>query len=71
MSQMYIGELLQQEHNRPLFITTAVENSNVMLRWKWANHDLQQIMLADMLQSEAYADVFDFYLAQIMLFSEL
>ena len=72
--QTYIGQLMQKEENRPLFITTSIEGNRLQLSWSWPSEDLHTVWLDEVLDDgnpDASSDLYDFYLAQIMLFSEM
>lgn len=72
-NQAYIGSSLQLPQVKSLLITTAVEDSQLVLKWQLAEGVLQTVLLEDVLDEtdQAYESVFEFYLAQIMLFSEM
>ena len=75
-NQMYIGHVLLQEENRQLLVTTTIQEDRVQLSWSWPGEPLNTVWLDEVLSddpeiSAPHFDLYEFYLAQIMLFSEM
>jgi hypothetical protein len=75
-NQMYIATLfMQQEQYRRLLVTVKVSQSNrqIMLSWYLLSGEERSTPLADVLDEgkAEFAEIYEFFLAQIMLFSEM
>eukprot|EP01051_Picozoa_sp_SAG22_P004810 SAG22_NODE_268_length_13300_cov_161.222862_3_plen_2875_part_00 len=73
-NQMYIGQLVSKDENRSLFITTTIVEGRLQLSWSWPGQAMNTLWLDELLDpatEDAHSNLFEFYLAQIMLFSEM